>query len=131
MQVQSSECGSENANALKRNDPGSEQSCAGDPNVCPGHAKDEREMTRKRARCENASLQNRGAKRETDRISEVSEQARSVGMIQQWIGEQSGAKARRTETFESSTTKSREPGQEKRKFTKASFQRLKANGIGC
>ena len=55
MQVQSSECGSENAHALKRSDPGCEQSGVGDPNVCPGHAEDEREMTRKRAKCENAS----------------------------------------------------------------------------
>ena len=97
--MQSSECRSENANALKRNDPGSEQSCAGDPKVCPGHAKDECEMTRKRARHENASWLNGGAKREADRISEVSEQARSVGMIQQWIGEQSEAKARRKESI--------------------------------
>ena len=71
----------------------------GDPKVCPGHAKDEREMTRKRAKCENASWQNGGAKREADRISEVSEQARSVRMIQQWIGEQSQAKARRNESI--------------------------------
>ena len=55
MQVQSSECGSENANALKRSDPGRELSGAGDPKVCPWYAKDEREVTRKRAKCENAS----------------------------------------------------------------------------
>ena len=94
MQVQSPERGCENANALKRSDPGSEQSGAGDPKVCPGHAEDERKMTRKRARRKNASWQNGGAKREADRILEVSEQARSVGMIQQWIGEQSEAEAR-------------------------------------
>ena len=47
MQVQSSECESENANALKRSDPGCELSGADDPKVCPGHAKDEREVTRK------------------------------------------------------------------------------------
>ena len=63
--------------------------------MCPEHAKDECEMTRKRARRENASWQNGGAKCEADRISEVSEQVQSVGMIQQWIGEQSKAKARR------------------------------------
>ena len=100
------------------------------PKVCPGYAKGEREVTRKRARHENASWQSGGAKREADRILEVSEQARSVGMIQQWIGEQSQAKARRKEAFESSATKSREPGQEKRKFAKASLKRLKANGSG-
>ena len=83
MQVQSPECESENANALKRSDPGCELSGADDPKVCPGHAKDEREMTRKSVKCENASWQNGGTKREADRISEVSEQARSVGMIQQ------------------------------------------------
>ena len=71
-----------NADALKRSDPGCEQSGAGDPKVCPGHAEDERKMTRKRARRKNASSQNGGAKREADRILEVSEQARSVGMIQ-------------------------------------------------
>ena len=71
--VQSAEA--KNADALKRSDPGCEQSGAGDPNVCPGHAKDEHEMTRKRARHKNASWQNGGAKREADRISEVSEQA--------------------------------------------------------
>ena len=32
--------------------------------------------------------------------------------------------------IESRVTKSREPGQEKRKFTKASLQGLKANGSG-
>ena len=94
MRVQSPEHESENKNALKRSDPGCEQSGVGNPKVCLGHAKDEREMTRKRVKCENASWQNRGAKREADRILEVSEQARSVGMIQQWIGEQSEAKAR-------------------------------------
>ena len=98
MQVQSPERESENANALKQSDPGCELSGADDPKVCPGHAEDEREMTRKRARRENASWQNRGAKREADRISEVSEQARSVGMIQQWTGKQSKAKARRKES---------------------------------
>ena len=72
-----------NADALKRSDPGCEQSGRGDPKVCPGHAEDEREMTRKRARRKNASWQNGGAKREVNKISEVSEQARSVRMIQQ------------------------------------------------
>ena len=75
MQVQSPEHESKNANALKRSNPGCELSGADDPKVCPGHAKDEREMTRKKARRGNASWQNRGAKREADRISEVSEQA--------------------------------------------------------
>ena len=55
-------------------------------------------MTRKSAKCENASWQNRGAKREVDRILEVSEQAQSVGMIQQWTGEKSEAEARRNES---------------------------------
>ena len=74
MQVQSPERGSENTDALKRSDPGCEQSGVGNPNVCPGHAEDECKMTRKRARRENASWQNGGAKHEVDRISEVSEQ---------------------------------------------------------
>ena len=99
MRVQSPERESENMNALKRSNPGCELSGADDPKVCPGHAKDEREMTRKRVKCENASWQNGGAKREADRISEVSEQARSVGMIQQWTGEKSEAKARRKESI--------------------------------
>ena len=75
MQVQSPEHESKNANALKRSNPGCELSGADDPKVCPGHAKDEREMTRKKARRGNASWQNGVTKCEADRISEVSEQA--------------------------------------------------------
>ena len=55
MQVQSPERESENVNALKRSDPGCELSGADDPKVCPGHAKDEREVTRKRAKHKSAS----------------------------------------------------------------------------